>query len=205
MGNLRIQDGENNNFRFLMENQYPYAFPLMQIVPITEGEVRSRINSMKPKHSSGYEVIPTKILKVSLSQISKPLAFIIDKSFKTGVFPERLKYAVVIPLRKKGEVSDMAHYRPISLLRVFSKIFEKAMYNRLIQLLQTNNILATEQRGFRKGSSIEQYSLTNNILMTWNYKIHTGGIFCDVTKAFDCVNHDILTAKLEHYGIQHTA
>jgi len=98
----------------------------------------------------------------------------------------------------------MANYRPVSLLLVFSKVFEKAMYYRLNQLLQTNNILATDQYGFRKGLSTEHatFSLTDNILMAWNKKIHIGGIFCDLTNAFDCVNHDVLTAKLEHYGIQ---
>jgi hypothetical protein len=127
---------------------------------------------MKPKNSSGYDEISTKILKLSGSQISKPLAFIIDKSLQTGVFPERLKYAVISPLHKKGDVLDIANYRPIFLLPEFSKILEKAMHSKLNQHLQTNNVLATEQYGFRKGSSTEQatYSLTNNILMAWNKK-----------------------------------
>jgi len=159
---------------------------------------------MKPKNSSGYDGISTKILKLCGSQISKPLAYTIDKSIKTSIFPEHLKYAVITPLHKRGDVSDIANYRPISLLPVFSKILEKAMHSGLNQHLQTNNILATEQYGFRKGLSTEQatYSLTNNILMTWNKKIHIGRIFCDLTKASDCVNHDILIAKLEHYRIQ---
>jgi len=79
----------------------------------------------------------------------------------------------------------MANYRPISFLPVFSKIFEKVMLNRLNQHLQVNDILGTEQYGFRKGLSTEKatYSLTNNILMAWNKKIHIGEVFCDLTKA----------------------
>jgi hypothetical protein len=121
-----------------------------------------------------------------------------------GIFPEGLKYVVVIPLHKKGDVSNMANYRPISLLPVFSKVFEKVMNCRLNQHLHTNNMLATEQNRFRKALSTEHanFSLIDNILMAWNKNIHIGGIFCDLTKAFDCVNHDVLTAELEHYGIQ---
>ena len=129
----------------LLKKHYPYAFPPMQTIPVTEGEIRGIISSMKPKNSSGYDGISTKILKLSGSQISKPLAFITDKSIKTGIFPEHLKYAVITPLHKKGDVSDIANYRPISLLPAFSKIFEKIMHSRLNQHLQTNNILATEQ------------------------------------------------------------
>ena len=78
------------------------------------------------------------------------------------------------------------------------------MYYRLNQHLQANSILATEQYGFRKGLSTEHtnFSLTGNVLMAWNKKIHMGGIFCDLTKAFDPVNPDVLTTKLERYGIQ---
>ena len=98
----------------------------------------------------------------------------------------------------------MANYRPISLLLVFSKVFEKTMFCRLNKHLQTNNILATEQYRFRKVLSTEHanFSLIDNILKAWNKNIHIGGIFCDLTKAFDCVDHDVLTAKREHYGIQ---
>jgi len=90
-----------------------------------------------------------------------------------GVFPERLKYAVVISLHKKGDVSNMANYRPISLLPMFSKVFEKTMYCRLNQHLQANNILATEQYEFRKGLSTDHttFSLTDSILMASNKKI----------------------------------
>ena len=87
-----------------------------------------------------------------------------------GVFPERLKYAIVIPFHKKGDVSNKANYRQISLLPMFSKVFAKTMYCRFIHHLQANSILATKQYGFRNGLSTEHktFPLTDNILMAWN-------------------------------------
>jgi hypothetical protein len=78
------------------------------------------------------------------------------------------------------------------------------MYCRLNHHLQAKSILAIEQYGFRKGLSTEHatFSLTDSILTARNRKIHIGGIFCDLTKAFDCANHDILIKKLQYYGIQ---
>ena len=81
-----------------LKKYYPSEFPPMQIVPITEGEIRSITSSLMSKHSLGYDGISSKILKLCGNQISKSLTFICNKSITMGVFPERLKYAVVIPL-----------------------------------------------------------------------------------------------------------
>jgi hypothetical protein len=87
----------------------------------------------------------------------------------------------------------MTNYRPVSILRIFSKVFEKAMHSRLSHHLYTNNILVPQQLAFRKGMSTEDaaFKLTDSVFRSLNQKLHVGGIFGDLSKAFNCVNHEI--------------
>jgi hypothetical protein len=92
-------------------------------------------------------------MKACASLISHPLSYIYNHSLYTGIFPDRLKIAVVKPLYKKGDKTSMTNYRPIPLLTVFIKVLEKAVQSRLSLHLHTNNILVTVQYSFRKGIS----------------------------------------------------
>jgi hypothetical protein len=107
---------------------------------------------LKSKNSHGYDEISVNILKFSSPYISLPLCHIYNKIFSSGIFPERLKYAVIKPVLKSGDRSNVSNYGPISLLPAFSKVFKKVLYVRMYQHLNNNNILVDEQFGFRTKS-----------------------------------------------------
>jgi hypothetical protein len=96
----------------------------MNMILVTEAEIKSIINSLKAKDSSGYEEILSKILQLCGAQLSKPLSYICNKSISMDIFPESLKYVTVKPLYIKGGKSNMANYRRISLLTAFSEVTE---------------------------------------------------------------------------------
>jgi len=186
-----------------MEQAFNKPYPNMECNCTTVKEIEQIIKSLKSKNSHGYDEISTKILKISCPFIRSPVNFICNKMLFGGVFPNRLKYANIIPLHKNGDKCEASNYRPISLLTSFSKIFETVMQKRILKHITKYNILSTEQYGFRVGYRTDNaiYKLTTEILNAMNDKLQIGGIFCDLEKAFDCVNHDILLAKLKFYGM----
>ena len=126
------------------------SFPNVNIKSISTKEVENLIKSLKPKNSSGYDEISTKLIKICSPFISSPLTHICNKSLSSEIFPDHLKYAVVKPLFKKGDKSKISIYRPISILSPFSKVLEKVMYNQLQEHLNKYSILADEEFGFRR-------------------------------------------------------
>jgi hypothetical protein len=119
-------------------------------------EIINILKSLKAKNTYGYDEISNKIMKLSTPYIVSALTFICNSALSTGVFPDRLKYAIVKPIYKKGNKQEISNYRPISLLTSFSKVFEKLIYNRLYTHLEINKILVPEQFGFRNKHSTEQ-------------------------------------------------
>ena len=173
------------------------------IAHISNEEVLELIQSL-PNKGSGPASIPLNMLKSALDLIVVPLCHIINTSFNTGVFPEMLKIAKVLPLHKSGSTLDKNNFRPISLLSIFDKIIEKIMHKRLYEFLEFHNILFENQFGFRKKNSTVYalMEITEKIKETIDSGKFGCGIFIDLKKAFDTVNHKILLTKLEHYGVR---
>jgi retron-type reverse transcriptase len=171
---------------------------------VYEDEVIAELKQMNSKHKSSLEGFRPSVL-LSVTDIILPhLTFLYNSSINSGVFPDKLKMARVIPIPKKGNSNEPSNYRPISLLSIFDKIFEKIMCRRLLRIWDKHNTFYKHQYGFRpKHSTTHALSeITDLIYKSLDDDYYVLGLFLDVSKAFDSVNHSILLEKLHHYGIR---
>ena len=174
--------------------------------PVTPVELEKMLLTLK-NSATGWDEINAMFLKTSLNYIRDPLCHICNMSLEEGIFPSKLKIANVLPLFKAEEPSQFNNYRPVSLLCILSKVFEKIMYNRLSDFITKLELLYEFQFGFRKKHStyLAHLILLDKLTNSLDNGEKVIGIYLDFSKAFDTVNHDILLQKLYHYGIRGNA
>ena len=158
-----------------------------------------------PSHkAAGSDGLVARILKIAAPAISLPLSRLINHCIDTGTFPSAWKTAKVTPIYKgRGSKDDKNNYRPISVLPLLSKIFEKHVHQALYSYMRNNNLLYSLQSGFRRSYSTKAtlIRLTDQLLSDMDQDQISGPVFVDYKKAFDLIDHDILLSKLEAYGI----
>ena len=166
-------------------------------------EVFKLINNLKNSSSTGDVDIPNVFLKLINFPLSYILTYLINRSIKSGVMPAILKVGKQTPVFKSG-IKAFSNFRPITVVNSFAKVFEKIAGKRLTDFLDKFNILNDNQFGFRKHHSTihAMINLLDTSLEGLEKRMAVGGIFLDISKAFDSVDHSILINKLEHYGIR---
>ena len=171
--------------------------------PCDEHEIFEIISDLESSKSSD---LPIRVIKQSLIHLVPKLTKFFNEFIEKGVFPKILKTGRITPIFKKGDAQMFGNYRPVCTLPIFGKIFEKIIFNRLQNFFSSKGIIYDNQFGFRKNHSTNHainFSI-NKILEGMNRNKHMLGIFIDLSKAFDTINHDKLLEKLSNYGIRGT-
>ena len=175
-----------------------YSFSL-----VYENQILKYLNQLGANKATGLDGIPSRFIKDGASIIAEPLAHVINLSLIQGMVPEDLKSARVVPIFKKNDKTSVGNYRPISILSIVSKIYEKVVYDQVEAYFRKNNLLYKFQSGFRSKFSTDTclIHLTDFIRKEMDKGHIVGMILLDLQKAFDTVDHSILMMKLRSAGL----
>ena len=172
----------------------------MKLDSTTERYLFNILKTAEVTKAAGIDQISGKFLEHGARILAKPISELCNLSMTLGSFPDACK--IVKPLFKKGSKTDPSNYRPISLLPLLSKVFERVVLDQTEEFLSLNKVLYDYQSGFRKNHSTDTCLsfLNDKILKGFDYGLVTSMILIDLQKAFDTINHDILLKKLSIIG-----
>ena len=162
------------------------------------------VADLPAKQSSGSDNISNVLLKELIPYLCEPLCILINKSLESGVFPNLMKLAEVVPLYKGKSRDQETNYRPISLLTTMSKVMEKVVYKRVYDFLTSTGQICDTQYGFRSKHTCDHAvaQVVGTILKNLENKRTTVSVMLDLSKAFDTIEHWIMIQKLELYGVR---
>ena len=164
------------------------------------------IRKLNPEKAHGHDGISIRMILLSSESIAKPLYMLFKNSFETSTFPVEWKKGNIIPIFKKGDKQAVSNYRPISLLPIVSKIFERIIFDTIFNYIDQNSFFNPNQSGFRPGDSCihQLISITHDIHKSFdvNPSQEVRGLFLDISKAFDRVWHEGLLYKVKNFGIE---
>ncbi len=184
---LKIKDTVSHNDKFTFTK-------------VNQAQIEKEILELNPKKATGSDTIPPKIVKDALRVLKPPLTQLFNITVEENQFPSALKCANVSPLHKKDDNTNKENYRPISILPSLSKIFERIMFQQMTSYV--SNLLSPYLCGFRKGYNAQHalLRLKNNLNICLDKREKIGLFMMDLSKAFDCIPHELLIAKLSAYG-----
>ena len=185
-----------------MDSSYSTEFSFHNV---NVSAVKSHLYKLNVKKATGPDMLPAKLLKIGSDILCYPVCYLLNVCITQGIFPRMLKCADVSPIYKKGNNMDVGNYRPVSILPIMSKVFEKVIINQISPYF--DSIFHPCVSGFRKGYSCE--TVLVNMVESIKCSLDKGNIVCcilmDLSRAFDCIPHKLLISKFKAYGVSVSA